>query len=264
MIAKPILGSVLTVLMVVSPASGQEPRHSIVRGTPSCSSCTIQVQIVTNLAFEPERTAGLPAAVHRDQKGRYWVFRPPDPPAVFDRQGAFVRSVGRTGQGPGEFVAAVYGSALPGDSILIVDRALATATVVSPNFELGRRVQLPSPLRPAIPLKWPDDVVMNGIIGSPSSAGFPLHLLSLRESPAVLKRSFGPGSGELVPGSEFNLLQRLTPSRQGFWSADRTRYRLFLWGRDSRLIRTLERTPTWFRGPPSYGIGTPDSPPPLN
>lgn len=57
---------------------------------------------------------------------------------VFDSQGRLRRSVGRTGEGPGEFRAFGTLQRLPGDSLLVYDPRLARVTVLDGGYTVAR------------------------------------------------------------------------------------------------------------------------------
>lgn len=79
---------------------------------------------------------------------------------IFDgEEGAFLRSVGRPGEGPGEFELLAWFDVLPGDSLAVWDDALARTTVFAPDGTVARveRRELPAEARPLIPAgSFPD------------------------------------------------------------------------------------------------------------
>ncbi|HEX9639970.1 MAG TPA: hypothetical protein VGB13_01505 [Candidatus Krumholzibacteria bacterium] len=65
----------------------------------------------------------------------------------FDREGVFVRAVGREGEGPGDFsgLSSVFG--LRGDSVLVYDSWLRRATILDSAGAVARIVTLPADLQ---------------------------------------------------------------------------------------------------------------------
>lgn len=243
------------------PADAQQT----VPDAPSCPSCTIVVRPVTVLRSDAPSTEVIapPNAVRRDSRHRYWVLPSEGPPIVFDSAGRPIRSIGRRGSGPAEFVSAVDALVLPGDSVLIIDQMLRRATVISPDLTPARSVDLLWPLSPAIVLGWPRALVMNGNVRTPDGAGLPLHFVSLAGRQAAFAGSFSPGEGTLLPGKALENHQLLALSTGGnFWSAYMLDYQLALWSPKGRLLASLKRRPAWFPSKSPYGVGNPSTPPP--
>ena len=104
----------------------------------------LQLQDLVRLESSVPGMEPMPGSkVAKDARGRFLVAPvvTPGTIAVFDSAGSFVKSLGRSGDGPGEFreVSAIQqGSA---DSILVLD-SNGRITVVDPELELSRTVQL--------------------------------------------------------------------------------------------------------------------------
>lgn len=257
---------VIAAFMVATSSVQIQSPPSLIPDGRVCASCIVTLQKLVVLGERDGQAAltGPPEAILLDSKSRYWILQEGTPPLVFDRAGRFLQTVGRQGAGPGEFsfpTAAVW---LPGDSVLIIDRSGPRATVVSPELRPGRSIRLQRPLGPAVALDWPSVVVMNGLHPTPEGAGWPLHRVSFEGNQAVIRGSFGPEGGELLPGRHpFERFQQLARSRSGrIWSADMLRYRLHQWTQDGTIVRSLERRPEWFSAPSAFGLGGPRTPPP--
>lgn len=245
------------------PAQGAQP--IVVRDAASCAACTVVVRRVARLGTDdgPGLISSNVLGITVDSQGRYWVLSGNEPPLVFDSTGKFRAIVGRRGQGPGEFMRPIDALAIAGDSVLIVDGALARATVVGPDLVPSRTLRLVEPLRPLMLLHWPNDIIANGTVGLPNVIGWPLHRVSFATNEAALRASFGPDSGEVRPQDGPQLQQVLAPSPNGgFWSADVLRYRATLWSEAGDKLLTLERRPAWFSGMSRFWIGNPSTPPP--
>lgn len=264
----PSLAPLFAVLVAALPsvsALAQNAQPEILPDAVSCSTCIIVARKVNTLGTA-DSIGYIRSGIHGvavDGLGRFWVLSGEGPPLVFDSTGNFVREVGRLGRGPGEFVRPLSAVPVSGDSVLVVDGALRRATVVSASLAPGRVVQLPDVLRPLIVVTWPSLVVANGTIGTPSSIGWPLHLVAFDAIEARVVSSFGPDSGEVRPFEGPTLHQQLTRPRSGsFWSADILRYRLSRWSTTGDRLATLERRPGWFSTPSRFWIGNPQTPPP--
>jgi hypothetical protein len=139
--------------------------------------------------------------------------------------------------------------------MLVVDGALARATVVDRDLRAIRTIALPFPTSPVAVVSWPDSVVAGGLARTPELVGLPLHLLSLREARAVVGLSFSEDDGEARPGVLKSQVLTSAPGG-GFWSGDEGKYRLTLWKRPGNPERTLRREVEWFPDG-SASLGTP-------
>jgi hypothetical protein len=219
---------------------------------PLCTTCAISVQHVLTIGTSEGQAsfANLPRAVGADGQGRYWILSDGDMPKVFSATGRLLQEVGRRGRGPGEFTSPVRFVRLPGDSVLVIDAALLTGTVVGPNLQVIRSIAVPFELRSTIALEWPRNVWSTGAWLTPDAAGWPLHRLSFADVRAAALSSFGPDGGDLRP-SEIEFWPALAGGQSGgVWVADAIRYRITEWTAAGALLRTFNRKPTWFSGNP--------------
>lgn len=244
--------------------SAQAARTATVPDSPNCGKCRVSfIKLVT--LGTADGPASIPLGIHAvqlDAAGRYWVLAGEDPPLVFDSTGALIRVIGSVGRGPGEFVRALDAVPLAGDSMLVVDGGSGRATIIGPDLSPQRSVEFSHRLVPVLVLKWPDLVIGNGHVGTPSASGWPLHRLSFATSPVQLLDSFGPDAGELRPYEFRRLSQVLAASSGGaFWSADQLKYRITRWAATGTKLQTLERRPVWFSHPSDFGLGSPETPP---
>lgn len=243
----------------------QSTQEDLVRDALACRQCSIVTRTVATLGTA-DSLGFIPSAIHTvavDNRGRYWVLAGDEPPLVFDSTGRFEAKAGRTGRGPGEFVRPIDALPTPGDSMLIIDGALARGTVLDRHLKPVRTTLLVEPLRPLVLLDWPDGVIANGTIGLPNSVGWPLHRVSFATNQANVLSSFGPDSGEVRPHEGPRLQQVLGRSQHGgFWSADVLRYRITRWSSQGEKTATLERRPRWFSGESKFWVGNPSTPPP--
>jgi hypothetical protein len=196
-----------------------------------------------------------------DALGRYWVARVQLPPLVFEPTGRFLRPAGRAGGGPGEFEWVSHILPIPGDSVLIIDQSGQRGTILGPQLGLARTVRIGYDLGGVLVLEWPSRVIVSGSVPTADRLGFPLHTLVFGQREITVQGSFGTDhQPEHRRAGNAGLMHRLAQSTSGFWSAERSRYRLHLWSDRVSLLRSLERRPSWFAvgsGP----IGTPTTPP---
>ncbi len=173
--------------------------------------------------------------------GGYLAARREYPPsglvALFDPSGAYLKSIGTPGRGPGEFEHVARLGFGPGDSLIVVDHLIA-AQVFSPPpaARYVRTIRFPRPMAPSV-----------------TSAGL---LTEVQLSPDGLHppRLFSWAGEELArygleaPGERRD--HRMGPvalvDSTRVWSAHRTEYRIDLLSRDGTVERMVTREVDWF------------------
>lgn len=228
-------------------------------GTTNCEACSIKARLLLTLPTDgpPRPVAQVPAAVRIDRRGRYWVLAD-GPPRVYSADGSPLPFVG-----PFDGIQFLTDAiSIPGDSVLLVDAIRQRATIVDPTLRTARSVSLPFMVANGVSVRWPDSVLMNGNISTPDAAGFPLHIVSFRDTIAVLRSSFAPGDGSLLLGSAANMRGSIAPALGGgFWSADVSKYRLFRWSSTLKLVDSVVRNPSWLPPTDQPTLGGPNRAP---
>jgi hypothetical protein len=226
----------------------------------SCEDCTIHFEEMVSIGGEtgPDLLPGLPGDASLDSRGRLWLLYLGTPALVFAPDGELVDSVGRVGAGPGEFVRPV--SVMPAaDSMVIFDfSGMANVFTLEGVAVRQARLLSVSP-RDAIPIHWPDTVLVNGVSRTADGAGWPLHLVSFDPPTVGPLNSFGLGDGALSPGQTYSLRKVLAARRGGgAWVGDRMQYRVGAWSRSGRAEQLLTRATPWFPEDSPGGIGGPE------
>lgn len=252
-------------------AASAAPTHAqvatptvVVEETALCPSCRV---ISTNtMRFTAASDTNLvdiaPSAITTDARGRFWIGFEGRALQVHDADGRFVRSVGRFGQGPGEFAGPDFVLPLPGDSMLVLDMRVRRATVLTPDGQFARQLRMPHQLLFPVVRSWPTNVVVSARIGTPSAAGHPLHAVSFTGTEVVVRSSFGPADARLTPREAANAYHLVAGERNGrFVSTSPVRYLLHRWRGPAAPVSDLARRSAWFGDPSSGRIGTPDVPP---
>ena len=214
----------------------------------ACQRCEIVLDSIVTLTAPADTTDGFPSAVRVDSLGRYWLLRRGAMPALFAASGRYLRSVGRAGQGPGEYLWPSDVIAFARDSVLLIDSRSRRATVLDSALNAIRTIALPIAVENPVAVHWPDTVLVSGTSPLQGDRG-PLHQLSFAHREATVLGSFRPG-GERMP-DEMLLLWRhhiATPRRSHFWTAWESAYDLSRWRLDGTQVRRLERRPPWFPG----------------
>lgn len=249
---------VIVTFWTAASVGAQAPK--VIPEASACAQCRIVVRETIVLADEQDSSAHAPVTVREDARGRFWVFRQDEAvPSVYDRTGAFLRVLGRRGQGPAEFEAAYDMLSLPGDSVLVLDDRTRRGTVLDPSLRPTRTISVPLGLRGPVLLSWPRAVLGNG--ADPVASTGSLQVWDFRQSPARRARAFGPPAGDLV--SEYGLLrQYLTrPREASIWVGGASAFRLYRWSVDGVLAERWHRAPPWLPEATAPRLGTPSRAP---
>ncbi|TVP43049.1 MAG: 6-bladed beta-propeller [Gemmatimonadales bacterium] len=160
---------------------------------------------------------------------------------VFGADGSFLRSVGRAGDGPGEFRTINHLGLLDGDTIEVYDLGGLRIQRFGPRFEPGSITRVPEFHAASMARTTDGRRVVNAVVALPSGIGLPLHLLS--EDGQILA-SFGsePPIEDLRASHRRHF--SLTP-RETAWATPHTEYRLEEWSWEGRRLRTLVRNAPW-------------------
>ena len=162
------------------------PVAMLVDPTPDCPNCSIGVSRSLVLEAGPDGlgfsdsvlgylrgSAGFVVVDQVGFPGRFILLNP---------SGRFVSTIGRPGDGPGEFLMAGRPVPSEGDSLFLYDVRRRAVSVFDPEGTFARRFSLPASPgvgmgSPAI-LRFDDGgMVMNAVVRTSSGIGSPLHFL---------------------------------------------------------------------------------------
>ncbi len=235
----------------------------VVPDAPSCATCSITIGPARTLAFPAGmELANMHNVVREDARGRVWVIESETGRIrLFDRDGRYMRSVGREGAGPGEFRSPSEVLSIPGDSVVILDAVSARATVLTPDLRYARSMLYPLQLGFASIMRWPDSVLVPGRIQGEKATGWPLHVLSFRASAAWITHSFGSGPRLAHRELFYNQHTAVASSTGGAVSVPIRTYDLYTWSSTGRMTGHFVRRPSWFPGSDKLGLGNPTTPP---
>jgi hypothetical protein len=212
------------------------------------AECTIELEHVATLSdsFEPGAiSVSRSLWVLRDKQGRFFM---PGLPLtrvlVFDSTGRFHSTIGRRGEGPGEFERVVgILTGTEGDSVYIADFLLRRLTVLAPDLNVARVQSMPR-----MPTLMRDDgsFILAEQIRTAERSGYPVHTLDAGGS---IVQSFGIDTPQYRPDLTRLLNRVVAPARGGrVWTAAPGRYVLERWDPDSgRREARLIVPSSWFR-----------------
>ncbi len=190
-----------------------------------------------------------------DSRGNYWVGLM-DGARVFTPTGAFLRKVGRSGQGPLEFSSAgpMYTDAR--GRVHLLDPRNARETIVTGDFELDTSYAVPGGrVYEALELPGNDRQVLNAVIQTADRFGKPLHIVEQSRIVA----SFGLVEQGAYTGLMMHLLRRLTLGPDGtIYSGSYFEYATEAWTPSGERLMGLRRPGLW--EPPPGGEPRPISP----
>lgn len=207
---------------------------------------------------------GRPRSVARLSDGRFLLadFHDQERIKVYGPDGTYERSVGRRGEGPGEYGSVAVITRFPGDTIEVYDDATFNdrITVLTSDFQVLETRSTGLPTGPLSMTTLPDgSKVMNRMLPTPGRIGLPLHLVSPEGD---LVRSFGADPPvEDLQNYQLGMRWIAVASDSSVWSAHRVRYAIEEWNVDGTMVRELTRHVPWFPPVERVGFVDAESPP---
>ncbi|CAN5775680.1 hypothetical protein BH23GEM10_BH23GEM10_09710 [soil metagenome] len=168
---------------------------------------------------------------------------------LFNTSGAYVRTIGRRGEGPGEFagIQAILG--LSGDRFAVFDGSLARLTVMTSDGEVVQTAPLPLSVTNAAAAQVDDSTfALAGTMIDADRYGSPLATIGID---GTVRQIFGEDEEE----KQRPMLGRIMPRypawhpQHGIVSMRRYRWAIERWAPDGSLIDTIEREVPWLQWP---------------
>ena len=209
-----------------------------------CEDC-IEFAHVTRLGGDPLGPGflvdrGTMEDVVRDSLGNYWVGQNEEI-KVFDPEGAFLKTVGRRGEGPMEFGRAAPMHTDRLGRVHVFDNGHKRISVIGEGLTLVEEKRLPALVSSKAPLDDGKRYVVQASIPDPEHAGMPLHII---DGSGILK-SFGtwdePGaqSGGLPGDGSSDLRVAVSPDGNVF-AARQYDYAVAAWSLEGSRLGMLE------------------------
>ena len=178
--------------------------------------------------------------VVRDRLGNYWVGQNEEI-KVFDPDGAFLRTVGRRGDGPMEFGRAAPMHADASGRVHVFDRVNLRISLIDEAFTLVEEKRLPTRVSAEAPLDDGDRYVVQASIEGPGREGMTLHII---DGTGVLK-SFGAGEEEPDEGFSLGSIDlRLAGGPEGrVFAAQAIEYMIEAWSPEGTRVGALRGEP---------------------
>jgi len=216
-------------------------QETTISGVPSCGQCQIEIRETVTVGdpSDPEIFGDYTFGVVRLTDGRILA-----PGAtgnllmVFDREGAFLHTLGRPGPGPEEFTMIMGLKRMPGDSLLVLQPG--RFSVFSGTEEFGRSAPLRLNSGPALSIGPGGNILYSRWLRASNGEQQQFHILDASFNPI---RSFGA-----VPAQEPELCGRCEtrPSTWSetrpdhFWTVRPNHYEIELWHKEGRRVQTIQ------------------------
>jgi len=229
---------------LVAPVTAAGQAARVIDDHATCVSCTIQVERILTLRTDdgPGTLVGDPQDIRRDSRGRYYVldYRDKTHILVFGPDGSFVSSLGRKGDGPGEY-SDLKQLVIVGDSIVAVEGH--RVSILDPTGAFVRSYPMPAGPRYDAAVMANGDLLISGSIPTQARVGFPLHLISRA---GELKASFG-SDGALRPDQmDFGRSVIAVDDDGLITSVQRHQYVIGQWAPDQSSRGLFVRRTRWF------------------
>lgn len=232
---------------VVAASLGAQGPVRVVPDVVACTTCSLHVSAIAELGDrDGPGIVGEQAIIGRSDDGEYYVSSLVQRGRLlrFSADGVYQDALGRTGEGPGEYIWPVLLRRSP-DTLSILDyRANRLTTIRNGEIATWRL--------PFIVDTWavlPDGRhVYNGLSYTPDLVGLPLHVYD--EESRRITTSFGHEGVRVdrSPRSRRALRRRVAVAADGnIWAARSNRYRIDKWSPDGDHIMRIERDAPWFR-----------------
>lgn len=211
---------------------------------PLCEDC-IEFAHVTRLGSDEMGPGflvddGTMDNVVRDSLGNYWVGQG-EQIKVFDSDGAFLRTVGRRGDGPMEFGRAAPRHVDGLGRVHVFDNQHQRVSVIGEGLTLVEEKRVPAAVSSMAPLDDGERYVVQNTLGSPGREGFLIHIV---DGSGVLK-SFEAGEEvdeepSLHSPTDLRLAARLDGT---VFTARRLEYVIEAWSQEGARLGGLRGEP---------------------
>ena len=242
-------------VQALTPASAQ------IRVTQASAPLEISLEKVVEIG-DPDGPGALgrPNEVDQRENGE-WILTDnvtPGEVKFFSESGAWVRTIGRQGSGPGEYTYAWFIHPLSDNGVEIGDFGNFRITTYDPSLTVTKTRRLFSLVRG---ICWlPEERIAGTFLSfAHGEQGQTLHLF---DAEGKLERSFGR-TFSLEEGRNSSSMRTLAKTGGStFWVANLTRYLLEEWDSQGNLIQALERHVDWFQPHTRYAVFRKEDGPP--
>ncbi len=253
--------AVSVILASTIEAQTRSPKEAVtIASTPVCAGCSIVMERKLTIGMTaPGKLLDHETILSVDRRGRFYAPTPSSGTVhVFDSTGRFLRSIGRSGGGPGEFSDPAMILFAQRDTMHVIDIAKQRRSVFTPEYGFIAAHVLPTlVVDAAFAGRY---MVLNGMSMSAQHIGDPLLLI---DSAGRVERTFGAASPIVDPRRPFDMSRMLAPSQSGtFWSAWQNKYVIERWDTAGTWLLQITRAAAWFKPWIALARGAPRAIPP--
>lgn len=261
LVAALVLGTALAACPAIAQPQESAPEELGLKSV-WCPDCEVRIREVVALgdAEGPGILEDYVVEARLDSRGRYYVLESTSPRVqVYGPEGRHLATIGREGQGPGEFRNVsdiVVGEA---DSLYAFDLLNGTLSVFDPKHAFVRSARMRIPPNIHLESVGRGRFVIASWGRTPERIGFPLHRFGPE---GRVEASFGSETEMFRPDQASRVMVAAADSGR-VWVGEAHRYSLQLWDAfKGRKLRELRREVDWFpAGSPLLHL-TVDEPPP--
>jgi hypothetical protein len=230
-----------------STASQQEV---VLEGPAECAACELSMQRILTIGEGIPSSEGLmcpdSSRLAEDSRGRFFVGPSCDEQVlVYDAAGKLLGTLGRRGQGPGEFETIGYLWVDRQDRLYVFDRRHNRMSIFSPGLDLLDSVLIPGP--PNGVLQGPGDSLLLQVpVSSREYAGFPILEVDTRGGVVSAFGAINPSYRfDRAPYLYLRAIAEAGNNR--VWSGWASAYQIELWDVETgSLLNTMKRRVPWF------------------
>lgn len=226
----------------------QSPTTATVPAEPVCSECRIQLDRVLVVADSDSGSLGIDPIVARRRDGVVAIAgRGLQGVVIVDAAGRIQRTLGRIGDGPGEYRRITALKFDHADSLHVFDLANRRESVLAPDWRFVRSLPFPTVAYASTTALLQDGgLIVAAALSSRTASGLPLH----RFTPSRrIAESFGTVSAELDPSDPRSALRSVFSAAGGqVVIAHFAQWIIEWWDMQGRLQQSLRSAPGWMQG----------------
>lgn len=253
------------------PALGQSPQDAMRITIDSSLACVCRIvydSVAVVGGADPDRGVASGMQVSRDGLGNLYIAQVFNPQTiqVHDPSGRYVRSIGRGGEGPGEFLGLprppVFGR---GDTLFVLDWIAGRVSTFTPQGAFVESASLSSGAGRHTALILATGDRWATVSERHVSPGIVRTSIGLVSRDGRVTRSFGEELPPSAPAGWTSAGRRIATGRQGgIWSGRSNQYVLELWdstgNRALEVVRRAEWFPDWWEWPEGSATERPPLP----
>jgi hypothetical protein len=238
-------------LLVVAPLFASTTRAQpviTISDNVTCGSCSVRFERILDVGSSRDSVLLTPLSAFGVAPDGMVLASPTSERgtiAVYDRNGRFLRTLGRRGDGPGEF-RIVANFAFAGDQVHVLDYGAGKISVFSRDLKLQGTHAIAAPVDGNSDLLVQGDRYLYNVLSIGKGGGT---IAVVRGGNLISDTISKPNqSGGAVSASQYSSFRRMGSSGANrFWAAPINLYRLERWTVAGQLEAIVVRDAAWFR-----------------